>query len=263
VKRMPSRPNQLISTGRPLSVILSWLMSERKHILKYAQFYLDKGFDVLTVRITPGQLFWPTTGSQVVARDLLNIMSESTLYRPLMIHGFSVGGYLWGEVLNIMNQNPQKYQPLIEQISGQIWDSVVDIEGIPVGAPKAIFPTNTVLRKSLEMYIKGHMAAFHNTATKHYLQSSRCYHNSIVRAPSLFLCSLDDPVGAVSGIRKVADNWNAMGMKVYIKAWESSPHVSHLHHHPEEYKQEMRAFLEMLGLVPHPEKFLLKSVSHG
>ena len=43
-----------------------------------------------------------------------------------------------------------------------------------------------------------------------------------------------------------------------MKAWESSPHVSHLHHHPEEYQQEMKAFLEKLGLVPYPEKFVQK-----
>lgn len=132
------------------------------------------------------------------------------------------------------------------------------------------------------------MAAFKESATKHYLRSSNCYHDSIVDAPALFLCSLDDPVGAVSGIRKVADKWESKGMKVilvvlvlnymkitikvwiyliyffnskvYLKAWESSPHVSHLHHHPEEYNQEMKTFLEMLGLVSYPEKFLLKAV---
>lgn len=50
---------------RPLSVLLCWLMSEKKHVMKYARFYLDQGFDVLTVRINPKQLLWPVTGSQV------------------------------------------------------------------------------------------------------------------------------------------------------------------------------------------------------
>lgn len=59
------------------------------------------------------------------------------------------------------------------------------------------------------------MSAFHNAATKHYLRSSHCYHDTLVRAPALFLCSLDDPVGAVGGIRKVIANWDSMGMKVF------------------------------------------------
>lgn len=62
------------------------------------------------------------------------------------------------------------------------------------------------------------MSTFYEGATKHYYRSSECYHNSIVKAPALFLCSLDDPVGAVSGIRKVADNWESLGMKVLLSS---------------------------------------------
>ncbi len=57
---------------RPLTIILSWLMSEKRHLLKYANFYLDQGFDVLTVRATPWQLFWPVTGTQVSCTLILS-----------------------------------------------------------------------------------------------------------------------------------------------------------------------------------------------
>lgn len=59
---------------RPLSILLCWLMSEKKHVLKYAQFYLDQGFDVLTVRLSPWQLLWPTTGSQASTLFLLRLV---------------------------------------------------------------------------------------------------------------------------------------------------------------------------------------------
>lgn len=55
---------------RPLTVILAWLMSQQKHIQKYAKYYLDNGFDVLTVRTTPWQLLWPVGGSQVCSIKL-------------------------------------------------------------------------------------------------------------------------------------------------------------------------------------------------
>ncbi|CAG7828431.1 unnamed protein product [Allacma fusca] len=248
---------------RPLTILLCWMMSQKKHVLKYAKFYLDQGFDVLTVSITPWQLLWPVTGSQVIAKDILSFVSLNDQYKTTMLHGFSVGGYLWGEVLNLMMQDQQKYQPFIDRIVGQIWDSVVDFEGIPTGLPKAVFPRQQVLQSSLEKYVTYHMARFHETATKHYLQSSRQYHDNIVRAPALFFCSLDDPVGSKAGIQKVIDKWELNGIKVYLKAWESSPHVSHLHHHPEEYQQEMKAFLEKLGLVPYPEKFHQKIKSRS
>lgn len=54
-----------LNEERPLTVILAWLMSQQKHVQKYAKFYLDNGFDVLTVKTTPWQLLWPVGGSQV------------------------------------------------------------------------------------------------------------------------------------------------------------------------------------------------------
>ena len=51
--------------NKPLVVMLSWLMAKKKHILKYANFYMDQGFDVLSVSITPWQLLWPVKGTQV------------------------------------------------------------------------------------------------------------------------------------------------------------------------------------------------------
>lgn len=47
---------------KPLVILLSWLMAKRKHINKYANFYLDKGFDVLNVNVSPWQLLWPVKG---------------------------------------------------------------------------------------------------------------------------------------------------------------------------------------------------------
>lgn len=51
---------------KPLVVLLSWLMSKEKHLKKYAQLYIDQGFDVLTVSVTPWQVIWPKKGTQVI-----------------------------------------------------------------------------------------------------------------------------------------------------------------------------------------------------
>lgn len=47
--------------------MLPWLMAKPKHIKKYAQLYIDQGFDVVTVNVTPWQVIWPKKGSQVLA----------------------------------------------------------------------------------------------------------------------------------------------------------------------------------------------------
>ena len=51
--------------NRPLLVLLPWLMSQPKHIRKFVNFYLEQGFDVASVTITPWQLLWPAKGTRV------------------------------------------------------------------------------------------------------------------------------------------------------------------------------------------------------
>lgn len=53
---------------KPLVVIMAWLMAKPGPLMKYAQIYIDRGFDVLTLTVSPWQLMWPTKGCQVVTR---------------------------------------------------------------------------------------------------------------------------------------------------------------------------------------------------
>lgn len=50
---------------RPLLIILSWLLANRKHITKFMNLYTEQGFDVALISMTPWQLLWPMTGSRV------------------------------------------------------------------------------------------------------------------------------------------------------------------------------------------------------
>lgn len=50
---------------RPAVLIISWLNARQKHLAKYAQLYIDQGFDVFCTHITPWQLLWPVKGTQV------------------------------------------------------------------------------------------------------------------------------------------------------------------------------------------------------
>lgn len=54
-----------VTDEKPLVVILSWLQSKQKHLSKYAELYMDQGFDVAVMQISPWQLLWPVKGSQV------------------------------------------------------------------------------------------------------------------------------------------------------------------------------------------------------
>lgn len=54
------------SSSPPLLVMLSWLLSKRKHLMKFANLYMEQGFDVVTVSVHPWQLMWPVKGTRVI-----------------------------------------------------------------------------------------------------------------------------------------------------------------------------------------------------
>lgn len=233
---------------RPLMVMLSWLMAKKKHVYKYADIYLKHDFDVLNVNISPWQLLWPTKGTQVVAKDLLRFLDVNASYSPLVLHGFSVGAYLWGEVLVNISSEKQRYDNLVNRIVGQVWDSAADITEIPIGLPVAVFPRNKVLQNTMRQYVLYHLKTFDKVATVHYVRSSQMFHTNLIKAPAQFFVSKTDPIGAVPSNQRVRENWENMGIQVNWKCWDKSPHVGHFRAHPKEYIGELENFLASLKI---------------
>lgn len=90
---------------------------------------------------------------QVVAADILKFLDQNKSYSTMMLHGFSVGGYLWGEVMVQMAHEKERYQHVLDRFAGQVWDSAADITEIHKGVPPAVFPRNKVMANTLRKYI--------------------------------------------------------------------------------------------------------------
>ncbi|XP_041969807.1 uncharacterized protein LOC121726483 [Aricia agestis] len=236
-------------TSRPTCIMINWLLARQKHVMKYANLYLGRGFDVLSVSCTPWQLMWPMKGSQLVAGDLIKFLAANDNEQPLVIHGFSVGGYIWGEVCAHVIDNKDLYQPVLDRVAAQTWDSAADVTEITIGVPAAVFPKNKIMQKTLKAYMEYHMKTFHAAATVHYIRSSQLFHTNLCHAPALFLLSASDPVGDERSNRAVYDSWLKMGVNCTWQCWDRSPHVQHYTKHREEYEALLTAHLQRN--VPH------------
>lgn len=232
---------------KPLAVILSWMLAKDNHLEKYRSLYLSKGFDVLTVNIAPKDLLFPVSGSQVIASNVLDYLAQNNRYDKVIVHAFSVGGYMMGEMFVKMRDNDLKYKDIVPRIQGIILDSAVDFEGIPTGFPRAITKNPLTLRV-LEWYVATHLAVMYNVATKHYLRSSKNFHNTPLRCPALFFTSEADRVGSPSQNQMVVENWAVRGVDVKVKCFKDSKHVSHMYKYPEEYTAEIEKFLDKINL---------------
>ncbi|XP_068230377.1 transmembrane protein 53-B-like isoform X1 [Palaemon carinicauda] len=234
--------------SRPMTLLFCWLMSKEKHIRKYADLYNNMGFDVLKVRVTPYDLLRPTKGSQIVVEQVLQFLNANPSQNPLLIHGFSVGAYVFTELLVKVEKEFDKHGHLLDRMVGQIWDSPVDLEGIPFGTSRAI-TNNVTIQNSIQKYLEWYLKVRYNTSTIHYERASAKMHQNYVGAPGLFFISENDPVATPKMVAKVYNKWEGNGHEVFVKCWDKSRHVSHYRMYQKEYEDHVIAFLERIRLL--------------
>jgi len=235
------------SEGRPLVLLLPWFQSKPKHVEKFSELYTAKGFDVLTCVVLPLQFPLPAKGSQLVADDLLKFLMANDCYKRIMIHGFSIGGYLWGECMVKMLKDVDKYQPLIDRFKMQIWDSIVDFNELTIGMSNSL--PNPILRRLVRSYLEWHLKASYDVATKHYINSSTAFHDTIIPAPALFITSKTDPTGTEKTSQIISDKWKAKGIPTTFRCFDKSPHVAHFRYHRDEYLKLMLDHMKSVDLI--------------
>ncbi|CAO1333161.1 unnamed protein product [Diamesa hyperborea] len=233
---------------RPMVLLLAWLLAKQKHLDVYSQMYLDQGFDVLIAHISPWQFFWPTNGAQLVAADVIKFLANNDYYKQIFVHGFSVGGYLWGEVLGQMHKDMGTSQKILDRICGQVWDSAADITEIPA-AISIVVATNLQIQKALENYVIYHLKTFHDAATQHYIRSSQMFHTNLCHAPALFFVSKTDPLGPVISNQRVADSWISSGVDLTFKCFDESQHLWHYFEHEQEYTEALFQHLQKTKMI--------------
>jgi len=225
--------SEVSSTERPLVVLLTWLAAQEKHIEKYSNLYLQKGFDVLTVKTNPFDLLFPTIGARKIAQNCVKtLQKELPQYPSVILHAFSVGAYQFGEILleiqeqqkqmankNADNdQNNQLKQNLENRIKGIVFDSVVPIEELPNGVSRSI-TSNQFLYNCIKSGINAHLKLFNSIATKYYQAASHAVWNNYMRVPALILVSENDRIGTASANQRLTKVWRDLGIDVTWKCW--------------------------------------------
>lgn len=230
------------SDNKNLAVLMIWLAARRVHLEDYFRFYLDNGFDVLCVRTHAKQLVFPASknGSQKVAGDVLSFLTaaRNQSYENMMLHSFSIGGYQWGECLAIMRRDAEKYKGVEDKLKAQVYDSCVDVDGIPSGMPFAL-TRNKALRVVGTYAIWAYMGLAYPFATKHYRNSSNHFRYTPVVVPALYFNSVVDKVSCPRTDQDVVNGWRQRGVDVKMVTFSDTKHVQHLGKHPDMYTDEL------------------------
>ena len=160
-----------------------------------------------------------------------------------------MGGYIYGELLNCIHEDTEKYGNFGERVYGQIIDSLVDYEGVPNGISRAV-TNNRKLARQIESVLELYLKKFENI-TKDYVRSSQTFHANAFQTQSLFLYSLSDPVCSADQIEKIARNWRTAGIEAETVFWKHAPHVTSFKMYPQEYKYYVKEFLWKTGIPGH------------
>ena len=93
-------------------MLIAWLGAKEKHIEKYSQIWTQRGFDVITERIDALDLCFPKQRAIPRVRKLVDKIYELSLTGnnpDMLLHCFSVGGYIFGEMLHqLLNEQTRK-----------------------------------------------------------------------------------------------------------------------------------------------------------
>lgn len=209
---MFSRLNQKLD--RPLVVVMGWLMSQPRHLEKIAKLYTEQSYDAILVRINIFQLMFPKVGGAFIARDLLKFLQSNKTSKPIIIHGFSAGAYVWSEAMLQMQKDLPMYQPLLTQIKAQIWDSIADVTEMPIGISKTVFPNNSFLEWLTRSILQKFLDIFYNVTTVRFNECQHIYFNNLVRAPALIFVSKTDLVGTEKLGLTMKKNWSSLNIPV-------------------------------------------------
>lgn len=230
---------------RTLVLLFSWMLAQDKHLKKYIQFYSNYGFDILVVKTDPLQLVFPRRGSIKNAEEVVQFIKGKTdYYSKLIVHGFSVGAYQFGEVLVKMSEDKTFASQTEKMWQAMIFDSAANLAAIPDGFSRAL-TSIPILQKLLCQLLNLYLRLFYYVATKYYEESEKEFNQmNHFRVPSLMLVSERDKIGSIASNQEVMDSWVNRGIPVKMKIWKDSKHVSHYHKYPEEYEQELKRIIE-------------------
>ena len=231
----------------PVACLLGWVGCKERAIRKYASLYTNRGIDVVAVLVKPEHVYRPVSHGLATAERLVEILSSSdNTQRNVLIHGFSAGAYMYGNLLTACNARGDAGVAFTQRIKGFVFDSPVDINGVPFGLSRAIFGIDsegTVRQRMVQIALETFLSE-RLPMRKYYQASSDAMHghefsagfSSPLAVPSTFLYSESDSVTVSKDIQTVSHKWKACGSEVEEIMFEGTKHVMHMQRYPEEYE---------------------------
>mmetsp|Transcript_9660 Transcript_9660/g.9446 ORF Transcript_9660/g.9446 Transcript_9660/m.9446 type:complete len:309 (-) Transcript_9660:47-973(-) len=244
------------SKRRTCAVVAGWMGAKENQMKKYLTFYHSRGIDTLSFAVGPNHVLFPATAMEQMERVLKAVQNSSEdSQRPidsLIFHHFSVGGFLFGQMLRLFETNPQIAHQIKPLIKAQIFDSPPDFQNIAKGVSHSVGlgpPVSSIV----ELFLRGYLKVTENTAGVQHRAASKALHENKTPAPSLWFYSKSDPVARWEDCEIVMNKMRAKGTIVEQCVWDNTPHIQHARLDPDRYFNTLEIFLKTHNTYHHEE----------
>ncbi|KAG8377635.1 hypothetical protein BUALT_Bualt08G0053500 [Buddleja alternifolia] len=241
-------------------VVFAWMSSEYKHLKNYIDLYSSLGWTSLICHSQFLNLFFPDKAASL-ALEIVNELVQELKIRPCPVVFASFSGgpkACMYKVLQIIEGksevqiNLDDCRLIRDCVSGHIFDSTpVDFVS-DLGTRFVLHPTvlkmsrppviASLIAKGVSSSLDALFLSRFEAQRAEYWQT--LYATVSMGAPYLILCSEDDDLAPVQIICNFANRLKDLGADVKLVKWNSSSHVGHFRHYPEEYRA---AVTELLG----------------
>ena len=229
---------------KKVAVVCGWMGAKSRQLRVYKEFYHARGYDTLSFACGPQHVLMPSYAMKVMQKVVKEINSGDG-DRDVIFHHFSMGGYLFGQMLrHLQTLEGKKGKEFQKAIIGQVFDSPPDFRSIAKGVSQSMgVPASSPVAVAVEMAMRLYLFVSSTTAGVEHRAASAAFHTNYISAPSLWFYSRSDPVALSEDCEKVISTWRKQGTSVEEVVWDDTPHIQHARIDPERYFGALDKFL--------------------
>ncbi|XP_060072222.1 uncharacterized protein LOC132552096 [Ylistrum balloti] len=237
------------SSHKTLVLFFGWLGAKPHALECYFNLYAEKNMDVLYIPDQVKLFVWPPNVDKF-SKSLITFLinnEEVNLYGSFLVHGVSIGAYVFTCCLMKADQHCTQFGSFIDKVHGVILDSPTygSIERMRKGVAEGLSKSRiikAVIPRLLSVYFYftwKYTVEFFEKAM-HFLETQP------LNVPYAFFYSREDPMCDADVITDMIENWReSLSISVIVRFWNKSVHAGHLRHHPDDYKQTFHQFIEV------------------
>mmetsp|Transcript_16131 Transcript_16131/g.37037 ORF Transcript_16131/g.37037 Transcript_16131/m.37037 type:complete len:258 (-) Transcript_16131:1045-1818(-) len=243
---------EFVHPDRPLVVLAGWLGCKRRSLRRYESLYQELGFTGLVciaslTMVLDGRYRNHPTTIRELAREIIETIHASRC-PVFLFHAFSNGGcFLWEQVRAILEEEQSDPAVTVRQkLVGVVFDS----------SPACFLPDHDHFQEALQYCPWPHrmLARWKECyvispadVAERALQYWESMRAATTHGRELYLYSQNDELTPYEPLHALVQHRQEQFGRDLIRShvWISSPHCCHLWMHPQEYRTQIEAFVNV------------------